>query len=70
MNTRERLIELMTDHKLDRREVSDLVHVKRDVVDHWLLPNESKNHLAPPEMAIELLEYKLRDRGNTGEAKA
>lgn len=63
MNTRERLIEMMTTHKLDRREVSELVHVKRDVVDHWLLPNESRNHQEPPEMAIELLEYKLRDRG-------
>lgn len=69
MNTRERLIELMTTHKLDRREVCELVHVKRDVVDHWLLPNESRNHEEPPEMAIELLEYKLRDRGTgTGAA--
>jgi hypothetical protein len=64
MNTRERLIELMTTYKIDRREVSELVRVKRDVVDHWLLPNESRNHQEPPEMAIELLEYKLRDRGS------
>ena len=70
MNTRERLIELMADHKLDRREVSELVRVKRDVVDHWLLPNESKSHQDPPEMAIELLEYKLRDRGPPGKAGA
>lgn len=69
MNTRERLIELMTTHKLDRREVSELVRVKRDVVDRWLLPNESRNHQEPPEMAIELLEYKLRDRSaGTGTA--
>jgi hypothetical protein len=69
MNTRERLIELMTTYKIDRREVSELVRVKRDVVDHWLLPNESRNHQEPPEMAIELLEYKLRDRGSgTGAA--
>ena len=66
MNTRERLIELMTTHKLDRREISQLVRVKRDVVDHWLLPGESRNHEEPPEMAIELLEYKLRERGSTG----
>ena len=66
MNTRERLIELMTTHKLDRREVSELVRVRRDVVDHWLLPSESRNHEDPPEMAVELLEYKLRERGAAG----
>lgn len=66
MNTRERLIELMTTYKLDRREVSELVKVKRDKVDHWLLPSESRNHEDPPEMAVELLEYKLRDRGTAG----
>jgi hypothetical protein len=70
MNTRERLIELMTTHKLDRREVAELVRVKRDVVDHWLLPNESRNHEEPPEMAIELLEFKLRDHGNEGQGGA
>jgi len=68
MNTRERLIELMTTYKLDRREISELVHVKRDVVDHWLLPNESRNHQEPPEMAVELLEFKLRDRVKAGQA--
>jgi hypothetical protein len=64
------LIELMTTHKLDRREISELVRVKRDVVDHWLLPSESRNHQDPPEMAVELLEYKLRDRGSTGSGGA
>lgn len=68
MNTRERLIELMTTYKLDRREISELVRVKRDVVDHWLLPNESRNHQEPPEMAVELLEFKLRDREKAGQA--
>jgi hypothetical protein len=70
MNTRERLIELMTTHKLDRREVAELVRVKRDVVDHWLLPSESRNHQEPPEMAIELLDYKLRDRRGADAAGA
>jgi len=68
MNARERLIDLMTTYKIDRREISELVHVKRDVVDHWLLPTESRNHQEPPEMAIELLEYKLRDRGSPDKA--
>lgn len=55
-------MELMTEYRVDRREVADMVRVKRDQVDRWLLPNEARNHEAVPEMAIELLEYKLRDR--------
>ena len=62
MNTRERLIELIADNNLERREVAELLKVKRDEVDYWLLPNDSKNHVEAPEMAVELLEYKMRDR--------
>jgi len=59
MNNRDRLITLITDHNLDRREIAELVSVKRDAVDHWLLPVDSKNHEEVPDMAIELLELKL-----------
>lgn len=59
MNNRERLIELMTDRELDRMELAELLKVKRDEVDHWLLSHESKNHTEVPDMAIELLELKL-----------
>lgn len=60
MNNREKLIELIANHKLDRRQVAELVRVKRDTVDHWLTSNESKSHEEIPDMAIELLELKLR----------
>lgn len=60
MNNRERLMELMTDHHLDRHEVAELVRVRRDLVDHWLVSNESRAHEEVPEMAIELLELKLK----------
>ena len=59
MNNRDRLITLITDYSLDRREVSELVRAKRDDVDHWLLPVDSRNHEEIPDMAIELLELKL-----------
>ena len=59
MNNRDRLIEIMTEKELDRMEIAELVKVKRDEVDHWLLSNESKNHKEVPDMAIELLELKL-----------
>ena len=59
MNNRERLMEIMTDKDLDRRELAELLKVKRDEVDHWLLSHESKNHKDIPDMAIELLELKL-----------
>lgn len=62
MNNRERLIDLITEHGLDRREIAELLKVKRDNVDRWLLPNSAKGHEEVPEMAIELLELKLRDR--------
>jgi hypothetical protein len=60
MNNRERLIDLMTTHNLTRLAVADMVKVKRDMVDRWLLSHESSHHVDVPEMAIELLEMKLR----------
>lgn len=59
MNNRERLITLINDYNLERADVAELVRVKRETVDHWLLTTESKNHEEVPEMAIELLELKL-----------
>lgn len=59
MNNRERLMEIITDHKLERLELAEMLKVKRDEVDYWLLSSESKNHKEVPDMAIELLELKL-----------
>ena len=59
MNNRERLMDIMNEHELDRMAIADMLKVKRDEVDHWLLSNESKNHKEVPDMAIELLELKL-----------
>jgi hypothetical protein len=60
MNNRDRLIDLMLEKKLERREIADLLSVKRDEVDHWLLPTEADYGTQVPDMAIELLELKLR----------
>lgn len=62
MNNRERLIALITDYGLDRREVAELACVKQEQVDHWLLPVDSRSHENVPEMALELLELKLGAR--------
>ena len=59
MNNREKLIELMSAHGLERREIADLVRTDRESVDRWLLSNESGRHLEVPDMAIELLSLKL-----------
>ena len=59
MNNRERLIEIMTERKLDRIELAQLLSVKKKDIDQWLLSNESKEHKEVPDMAIELLQYKL-----------
>jgi len=68
MNNRERLIGLMREHQLDRMDVAELVRVRREQVDSWLLPGEAPRHEDVPEMAIELLELKLAAR--TGDATA
>ena len=65
MNNREKLIELMVDHKLDRRQIAELVSVKRETVDHWLSSGESRSHAEIPDMAIELLELKLKLAGTS-----
>ena len=62
MNNREKLIELMLAHKLERREIADLVHVDREIINRWLLSGESSRHAEIPDMAIELLEFKLAAR--------
>ena len=59
MNNRERLIEIMTERELDRVELAQLLSVKKKDIDQWLLSNESKEHKEVPDMAIELLQYKL-----------
>ncbi len=60
MNNRDRLIELVADHKLERREVAEFLKVKTETVSHWLASHESHNYEDIPDMAIELLELKLR----------
>ncbi len=60
MNNRERLIDLISEHNLERLEISEMLKVKRETIDHWLLSGESKNHEEVPDMAIELLELKIQ----------
>ena len=70
MNNRERLIDLITQYELERLDVAEMVKVKRETVDHWLLPNEATNHEIVPDMAIELLQLKIRDRFQDGSGKS
>ena len=62
MNNRDRLIDLMLEKNLERREIAELLSVKREEVNHWLLPTESDSGVQVPDMAIELLELKLTAR--------
>ena len=66
MNNRQRLIDMIAENGLDRRDVAELLRVKRDTVDHWLLSNESRYREEIPDMAIELLELKLAGRRDQG----
>ncbi|NKB38311.1 MAG: hypothetical protein GKR93_14295 [Gammaproteobacteria bacterium] len=66
MNNRERLMEIISDNGLERRDVAEMLMVKQDEVDSWLLSTESKNHTAMPDMAIELLELKMAMSSSPG----
>ncbi len=59
MNNRDRLMAIISENQLERREVADLLRVKTDEVDQWLLSSESRHHAEMPDMAIELLELKI-----------
>ncbi len=69
MNNRDKLIDLMLAHKLERRDIAELVRVKPEQVDRWLLPGESPRHETIPEMAIELLELKLAATTSTDDSQ-
>lgn len=62
MNNRDRLIELLSDHELERREVAEMLKVKAETINHWLASHESHNYEEMPDMAIELLEIKLGNK--------
>ncbi len=61
MNNRDTLIDLMVAHGLERRELAEMLRVERETLDRWLLPRESSRCCEVPDMAIELLGYKLRE---------
>ena len=67
MNNRDKLIDLLFDNKLERRELAELVLVDRETVDNWLAPPGSARHIEVPDMAIALLNYKLGEAPDTGE---
>lgn len=62
MNNREKFLTLVFDNELDRSDVAELLKVDRDQVDHWMISPESAQHEDIPDMAIELLELKLKLR--------
>ena len=59
MNNRDRLIEIMAERGLNRSEIAQLLRGKKKDIDQWFLSNESAAHKEIPDMAIELLQYKL-----------
>jgi len=65
MNNRDRLIDLISEHELERRQVGDMLSVDRAQVDRWLLPHGSHDAEDVPTMAIELLALKLEQGGKS-----
>jgi hypothetical protein len=62
MNNRERLFDLISEYKLEKREIAELVKVTIELVENWMVSHESHHFEEMPDMAIELLELKLKDR--------
>jgi len=62
MNNRERLFDIVSEYKLEKREIAELVKVTVETVEHWMVSHESHHFEEMPDMAIELLELKLKDR--------
>jgi transposase len=62
VNNRDKLIDRMTGNDIDRRELAGMLCVDRETVDRWLLPREAARWLEVPDMAVELLKYKLAER--------
>ena len=60
MNNREHLIDILTEHKLERLDIAEMLKVDLEQVSRWLASTESKQHDEIPDMAIELLELKLK----------
>jgi transposase-like protein len=53
----------MSAHKIERRDIAQMVHVPIETVHRWLLPMEAHGREDIPDMAIELLTLKLSARG-------
>lgn len=62
MNNRDRLIELLTKHQMERREIAAMLKVKTHQVNNWLASQETRHYEDIPDMAIELLEIKLGEK--------
>lgn len=69
MNNRDKLISIISDNGLERRDIAELVKVKLEIVDRWLASHESKHHEEVPDMAIELLELKMALRKRKAKRK-
>lgn len=57
--SRRRLIRLMEQYELSRREVAELAHVSPFTVDSWLKPTTSSSHRNVSDAALELIRLKL-----------
>ena len=67
MNNRDQLIDAMSDYALERRELAEMLCVDRATVDNWLSPHGSTRNVEVPDMAVELLKYKLSERASNAD---
>ncbi|MCI0401270.1 MAG: hypothetical protein L0Y67_07490 [Gammaproteobacteria bacterium] len=62
MNNRDKLIDLLVDNELSRFELAEMLKVTVQEIDSWLSPIGAVGHTDIPDMAIELLELKIKQR--------
>jgi hypothetical protein len=68
MNNRDKFLSLMVDHELDRLDLAGMLKVKREQIDSWLAPPGTRHHEDIPDMALELLETKLKSGSDSQSA--
>ncbi len=69
MNNRDKFLSLVVDNELDRFDLSEMLKAPLEQVDSWLLSPESAHYQQVPDMAVELLELKLRLRAENPSEK-
>ena len=61
MTNREKLKQMLVQHKITKHQAAAMLSVSYWAVDSWLLRESSQRHRPMPDNMIELMQYKIRE---------